>query len=48
MTPAVLCGLLDMSGKLQSSVYEKLVKEMPGVVSGVLRPHHAAAIAGRL
>jgi hypothetical protein len=51
MTPAqaLLCGLLSMSGKLQPKVYERMVKEIPGVVSGVLlRPHHEAAVPGRL
>jgi hypothetical protein len=29
------------------TVYERMVKEIPGVVAGVLRPWHEAARAGR-
>jgi hypothetical protein len=49
MTPAeaLRCGLLDTSGRLSPSTYERMVKAMPGVVAGVLRPHHEAAVAGR-
>jgi hypothetical protein len=49
MTPAeaLLCGLLNTSGKLSPTVYERMVKEIPRVVAGVLRPWHEAARAGR-
>jgi hypothetical protein len=38
MTPAaaLLCGLLSVSGKLQPTVYERMVKEIPGIISGRL------------
>jgi hypothetical protein len=38
MTPAaaLLCGLLTCSGKLQPSVYERMVKETPGIIEGRL------------
>jgi hypothetical protein len=40
MTPseALLCGLLNMAGKLSPSVYERMVKEMPERVERWLRP----------
>jgi hypothetical protein len=49
MTPAqaIQCGLLNTAGKLSHTTYERMVKEMPGVVAGVLRPWHEAARAGR-
>jgi hypothetical protein len=38
MTPAaaLLCGLLNTSGRLQPTVYERMIKEIPGVVAGRL------------
>jgi hypothetical protein len=38
MTPAeaLLCGLLTVSGKLQPSVYERMIKEVPGIIEGRL------------
>jgi hypothetical protein len=50
MTPAaaLLCGLLTCSGRFQPSTYERMVKEIPGVVAGLLRPWHEAARPGRL
>jgi hypothetical protein len=38
MTPAaaLLCGLLTRSGKLSPTVYERMVKETPGIISGRL------------
>jgi hypothetical protein len=50
MTPAgaLLVGLLDGSGRLNLPLYDKLVREIPGVVAGLLRPHHEAARPGRL
>jgi hypothetical protein len=38
MTPAaaLLCGLLTCSGKLSPTVYERMVKEVPGIIEGRL------------
>jgi hypothetical protein len=38
MTPpqALLCGLLDKSGRFSPTVYERMVKETPGIISGRL------------
>jgi hypothetical protein len=38
MTPAaaLLCGLLTCSGKLSITVYERMVKETPGIIEGRL------------
>jgi hypothetical protein len=38
MTPAeaLLCGLLTVSGKLQPSVFERMIKETPGIIEGRL------------
>jgi hypothetical protein len=38
MTPAaaLLCGLLNTSGRLQPTVYERMVKEIPGIIEGRL------------
>jgi hypothetical protein len=38
MTPAeaLLCGLLTCSGRLQPTVYERMVKETPGIIEGRL------------
>jgi hypothetical protein len=49
MTPAeaLLCGLLDTSGRLNRVAYDRMVRVMPGVVAGLLRPHHDAARPGR-
>ncbi len=38
MTPAdaLLCGVLDTSGKLSPTVYERMIKEIPGIIEGRL------------
>jgi hypothetical protein len=47
MTPAaaLLCGLLTCSGKLSPTVYERMVKEVPGIIEGRLLGPREALLA---
>jgi hypothetical protein len=41
-------GILDRRGNVSMVAYEAAIAAMPGVVAGMLRPHAAAAIPGKL
>jgi hypothetical protein len=47
MTPAdaLLCGLLSVSGKLSPTVYERMIKETPGIIEGRLMGPREAMLA---
>ena len=47
MTPAeaLLCGLLNTSGRLSPTVYERMVRETPGIIEGRLMGPREAMLA---